>query len=85
MKLIITMLMFLGLALAEDSVVSSGFLKFPNYGQYGGIEYQVMCIDGYKFLVVTRSVDSVSVTQMREITIAGYEKLMKCRASSESK
>lgn len=76
------MLMFLGLALAEDSVVSAGYLKFPKEVSNGGITYQVICIDGYKFLVVTRSSDSISVIQMKEITSSG-EKLMTCTSDSK--
>lgn len=73
----------IGVLNAEDTVVSAGYLKFPNFTMSGGITYQVMCIDGYKFLVVTRSPDSVSVVQMREINSSGNEKVMKCESSSE--
>jgi hypothetical protein len=85
-KLIIAMILTFCSAIAEDSVVSAGMLKFPStVEQSGGIAYQVMCIDGYKFLVVTKSVYTASVTQMRETTNTGNETLMKCKSSSESK
>lgn len=86
MKVIVCVLALCLSAFATDNVLSACYVKLPTKSfANDGITYQVMCIDWYKFLVVTRSVDSVSVTQMREINSSGNEKVMKCDSSSESK